>query len=213
MSQLQLRGDNIQVSSIREAIKSSSPILRYIRNDESQSVEFLKLAYKQCYQFLLLLDMDEEKAKLIAQTFATDILETRDTWKIEDVVMFFKTVRQRQDVPEFQLMGNKITILKLSEMVFAYEGIRADESVEVHKQEAFKQIGEGVSERSQEWALEITERLKAKQSEGVDMTRAVETNNWHKENQERERELLEQVKAGTLTEDEYLQQYHKFLIR
>lgn len=69
----------------------------------------------------------------IAKQFAEDILETRLDWRIEDIKYFFKFFRQRKDIPECCILGNKITADKLMQAVNAYEVERADERAKTYK--------------------------------------------------------------------------------
>lgn len=57
----------------------------------------------------------------ISRQFAQDIIETRPDWKIVDIDYFLKFVRQRQDIEQCRIFGNKITGMKLMELVVVYE--------------------------------------------------------------------------------------------
>lgn len=57
----------------------------------------------------------------ISTQFAVDIVEVRPDWNILDIIYFFKFIRQRQDLPEMKIFGNKITPIKLMELTAVYE--------------------------------------------------------------------------------------------
>jgi len=88
--------------------------------------DLFKFISDECCKFLNINSASENNEDIAFQ-FAEDITETRLDWKPTDIVMFFKTIRQRQDIEEFQVLGNKITGIKLSEMIMAYEELRADQ--------------------------------------------------------------------------------------
>lgn len=71
----------------------------------------------------------QQANELIAAQFAADIIETRLDWRIEDIKYFFKFFRQRKDIPECCIMGNRITADKLMQVVGAYEVERSNEKV------------------------------------------------------------------------------------
>lgn len=75
----------------------------------------------------------QQANELIAAQFAADIIETRLDWRIEDIKYFFKFFRQRKDIPECCILGNKITADKLMQAVNAYEVERADERAKTYK--------------------------------------------------------------------------------
>lgn len=58
--------------------------------------------------------------------FAQDITELRRDWILDDIILFFKFVRQRQDIPELKTYGAKITSIKLLEFTKFYEDERCD---------------------------------------------------------------------------------------
>ena len=62
---------------------------------------------------------------MIALQFAQDIIETRPDWKIDDVIYFFKFVRQRQDIEDCRIFGNTITGIKLMQIASVYETHKA----------------------------------------------------------------------------------------
>lgn len=88
--------------------------------------DLFKFILDECFYFLNTNSTSENNDKIAFQ-FAEDVTETRLDWKPTDITMFFKTIRQRQDIEDFKVFGNKITGIKLSEMIIAYEDIRAEQ--------------------------------------------------------------------------------------
>lgn len=71
----------------------------------------------------------------LAPVIASDLIETRPTWKALDFINLFKFFRQRQDLEGLRVFGNQITIPKLMEMVSVYEQHRAQAIEDLHNQE------------------------------------------------------------------------------
>ncbi len=79
-----------------------------------------------CYTFLKI-NSTGDNHDIISQQFAGDIILTRPDWKLPEVKVFFDVIRQRQDMECFKVMGNKITPIKLMEMLACFDGqIRAE---------------------------------------------------------------------------------------
>lgn len=79
-----------------------------------------------CYSFLKI-NSTGDNNDLVSQQFASDFIATRPDWKLPEVKVFFDTIRQRQDLEVFNIVGYRITPLKLNEMLCAYEQFRSDE--------------------------------------------------------------------------------------
>lgn len=78
-----------------------------------------------CFSFLKV-NSTGDNHDAISQQFASDVILTRPDWKLTEVKVFFDTIRQRQDLECFKVMGNKVTSIKLMEMVGCFEFIRAE---------------------------------------------------------------------------------------
>ena len=78
-----------------------------------------------CFKFLRI-NSTGDMNDLISQQFADMIIRTRYDWKLIEVQTFFNTILDRQDIEGFRVFGNKITALKLSEMVCTYEELRSE---------------------------------------------------------------------------------------
>lgn len=101
-----------------------SPNLQKLNRIDPDRLE--KEIAMMCYTFLKI-NSTGDNHDIISQQFAGDIILTRPDWKLPEVKVFFDVVRQRQDMECFKIMGNKITSLKLSEMVGCFDAmIRAE---------------------------------------------------------------------------------------
>ena len=106
-----------------EIFKSQLPVLS---SDKYTRMEVEAFITAQCLKFLQVNSPDASN-HLLAEQFAEDVMETRLDWKPEDINMFFRFIRQRQDLPQCRIYGNKITGIKLSELITVYEDHRAEE--------------------------------------------------------------------------------------
>ena len=148
------------VSSFDEIFKSESRVLSSKTYDKGR---LLGAISGICFSWLKINSPDNGDGinEAIALQFAETVLETRFDWKPEDITYFFKTVVKRQDLPEFRIFGNKVTALKLGEMLVGYENLRAEARETSIKQ--FKEISEPRHNIDPKpYTTEILERLKYK---------------------------------------------------
>lgn len=103
-----------------------------MRTDPEGIIESI---YVRCVTFLTI-NSNGDNTGLIARQFAQDIFETRPDWKTEDIDYFFKFIRQRQDIPECKIFGNKITGIKLMELAVIYEDYKSQERERMIKEQA-----------------------------------------------------------------------------
>ncbi len=75
----------------------------------------------------------------LAPVIASDLIDTRWSWKAADFINLFKFLRQRQDIEELRVFGNQLTMPKFMELVSVYENYRAME-FEKAKQEQLGQL-------------------------------------------------------------------------
>jgi hypothetical protein len=205
-----------QVTSIAQALNAKSINVQLARIDEDCRKAFAREVYRECYKFLQLMDVEDVKAAGMAHAFAEDVLDTRDDWRLEDVVVFFRVIRQRQDIPEFKVYG-KVTILKLGEMMQAFDAIRAEERAEAARRLPKVEAGNedmpaADPEKVKRMAEDMVARLQTK-TKKTDLSRAVSTNNWHRENEQERKRLELEVEAGNMTKEEYLAAYADFMVR
>lgn len=81
----------------------------------------------------------------ISIQFAVDVVHTRPDWNLLDILHFFKFIRQRQDLPENKIFGNKITPLKLMELTAVYETNKSIAREQWHRKET-NQIENGTQQ-------------------------------------------------------------------
>lgn len=142
-------------------------------------------------QRFLIANFPESSIDVISMQFSQDISELRRDWNLDDIIMFFKFVRQRQDIPELKTYGGKITAIKLIEFTGVYE----NERCEVKEQFLAKQKN-AVIEKSKNdtvvnnlfkttFGKELTEKMeREREYERIDkLERAIKTNLHHKENE------------------------------
>lgn len=63
----------------------------------------------------------------VGADFASDIIDREPTWTLQDVVLFFKFVRQRQDIEALQVQKNKLSSMQMMKWVPIYEEHKAEE--------------------------------------------------------------------------------------
>lgn len=109
--------------TIRKVLELPEPILADVaRKDYDFAYDMIAKITKQ----FIKANLDQDNAGGIALQFSSDIIEGEPTWKLADVIMFFKFIRQRQDIPELKIYG-KLTALRLMELKAVYEDHRAIE--------------------------------------------------------------------------------------
>lgn len=85
----------------------------------------------------------------IALQFAVDLTDLRSDWSLLDVLHFFKFVRQRQDLPENKIFGNKISPIKLMELTAVYEENKAIARENWKKEQISSQVFGTIESRKQ----------------------------------------------------------------
>lgn len=217
-----------QVQSLTQAITAKIPTVALIRTDIQAKKALLELIAVETYRYLALFDMEDDRSKILAETFAVDVMDKMDTWNEITVRMMFRTIRQnpfwslevdgRQTFP-FQVMGNKITIAKLNEMACAYDIYVGEERLRVRQQEqkekekAMPLTDEQVIEKYLRSMEKGQQEKEKKQTPEQKLQRAIETQQWHKENEAKLKELKGLVHSGELTEEKALEKYNEWMIR
>lgn len=123
--------------------------------------------------------------------FAQDITELRRDWILDDIILFFKFVRQRQDIAELKTYGAKITSIKLLEFTKFYEDERCDAKEKFLSQKKQQELRELHDEKIvngfifKTFGKEMLESLEnKKETERKEkMERAVKTQKFHSENE------------------------------
>ncbi len=91
-------------------------------------------------QRFITVNFPEVNAVDISLQFAVDIVDIRQDWNLLDILNFFKFIRQRQDLPENKIFGNKITPIKLIELTAVYENNKSIAREIWHKNEISKEV-------------------------------------------------------------------------
>ncbi len=91
-------------------------------------------------QRFIKVNFPEVNAVDISLQFAVDIIDLRPDWNIMDILNFFKFIRQRQDLPENKIFGNKISPIKLMELTAVYEENKSIAREIWHKNEISKAV-------------------------------------------------------------------------
>lgn len=152
--------------------------------------EILKQVFKLTQRFLMV-NFPDTSIDLTASQFSQDIIALRRDWNLDDIVMFFKFIRQRQDIPELKTYGAKITTIKLLEFSGYYENERCEikeqflidqrnKKIEIeNKNEVVNGLFKATFGKE---LLEKQEREKENDRKEK-LERAVKTNQYHKENE------------------------------
>lgn len=91
-------------------------------------------------QRFITVNFPEVNAVDVSLQFAVDIIEIRQDWNLLDILNFFKFIRQRQDLPENKIFGNKISPIKLIELTSVYEENKSIAREIWHKNEISKEV-------------------------------------------------------------------------
>lgn len=91
-------------------------------------------------QRFISVNFPDVNAQDVSLQFAVDITESRPDWSLLDILNLFKFIRQRQDLPENKIFGNKISPIKLMELTAVYEEHKAIAREIFLKDETSKQI-------------------------------------------------------------------------
>jgi hypothetical protein len=152
--------------------------------------EILKNIFLLTQRFLQA-NFPESAIDATASQFAQDITELRRDWILDDIILFFKFVRQRQDIPELKTYGAKITSIKLLEFTKFYEDERCDAKEKFLSQKKQQELRELHDEKIvngflfKTFGKEMLESLEnKKETERKEkMERAVKTQKFHSENE------------------------------
>lgn len=180
-------------------------------NPESESM-ILKNIFQLTQRFLMV-NFPESMIDATASQFSQDIVDLRRDWVLDDIIMFFKFIRQRQDLPELKTYGSKITSIKLIEFSQYYENERCEvkEQVLIYERNRELEINNFIADFGKELSEKISIAENVKREERAKEVRKV--NEWHKQNEIKLKELKDKVKLGELEEMEMLRQYNNYLIR
>ncbi len=172
-------------------------------------------------QRFLLANFPESQIDATATQFSSDIVELRRDWILDDIIMFFKFIRQRQDIAELKTYGGKITAIKLLEFSGFYENERCEIKEQfLTNQKNLKierangdEVVNGLFKAT--FGKELTERMDRTKLDKMNemQERAIKTNQHHKENEAKLKELKVLLDKGEIDDIELATQYNNFLIR
>lgn len=205
--------------TIQDCVLSQDKPLYIACYDIKSEGEILSHVFRLTQRFLMV-NFPETAIDLTASQFSQDIIALRRDWNLDDIIMFFKFIRQRQDIPELKTYGGKITAIKLIE----FSGIYENERCEVKEQFLTKQKSVKIERSDKDetssklfatFGKELLEKQiqqQNKEREGK-LERAIKTNHYHKENELKALELKQLLDSGEIDDTEFAIRYNNFLIR
>lgn len=176
-------------------------------------------------QRFISVNFPEVSAVDVSLQFAVDIMESRPDWNLLDILHFFKFIRQRQDLPENKIFGNKITPLKLMELTAGYEENKSIAREIWHKKQISQQVYGTQEQRLLLSSGERKEQLpkdtrfselakviadKEKQKSDKIYENAKKTKKFLQAMHEHWTEQMQLVDAGTITEEEAIINHQKY---
>lgn len=205
--------------TIEQCVLSKEKNLFTLANNPTTELELIKSIFKLTQRFLLA-NFSDSQIDATANQFALDIIDLRRDWNLDDIIMFFKFIRQRQDIPELKTYGGKITAIKLIEFSGIYENERCEVKEQfLTKQKSVKIERAEKDETSSKLFATFGKELQEKQNTAIEkerkgkIERAVKTNQYHKENEDKLMELKELLDSGEIDDTEFAIRYNNFLIR
>lgn len=206
--------------TISDCVLSPEKTIFIICNDTESEGKILQHIFKLTQRFLMV-NFPDTAIDMTASQFAQDIISLRRDWNLDDIVMFFKFIRQRQDIPELKTYGGKITAIKLIEFSGVYENERCEikeqflvnqKNLKIEKSENDSVVN-GLFKAT--FGKELQEKQEKEKQEKLEemQNRAFLTNNYHKENEAYLKELKELLDKKEIDDTELALRYSKFLIR
>jgi len=202
--------------TIKDCVLSKEKPLYVACYDLKSEENILRHIFKLTQRFLMV-NFPDSVIDLTATQFSQDIISLRRDWNLDDIVMFFKFIRQRQDIPELKTYGGKITAIKLLEFSNYYENERCEikeqylinqknvRNIKYEKDEIVNNLFKAT------FGKELAEKMeREKEKEQNDkLERAVQTNQYHKENEF----CINWLKQQKATDLEKTTWYNLFTIR
>lgn len=205
--------------TIEQCVLSKEKNLFTLANNPTTELELIKSIFKLTQRFLLA-NFSDSQIDATANQFALDIIDLRRDWNLDDIIMFFKFIRQRQNIPELKTYGGKITAIKLIEFSNYYENERCDVKEQfLSNQKNVKVVKSDSDETVNKLFATFGKELQEKQNTAIEkerkvkIERAVKTNQYHKENEDKLMELKELLDKGEINDIELAKRYNNFLIR
>lgn len=136
VSRTDLRNIESEIS-FTAIIKSQEPNFKAImkRGDERKLVK----AIMGIASIFMVDNFPEQSNKNdIAVQFAQQIIKREPTWEIGDAINFFNFIQMRQDLDALKIFGNRITPIRLMEMVATYDEYKAEEHERIMNEDKAK---------------------------------------------------------------------------
>lgn len=173
-------------------------------------------------QRFISVNFPDVNAQDVSLQFAVDITESRHDWNLLDILHFFKFIRQRQDLPENKIFGNKISPIKLMELTAIYEEHKSIAREIWHKEQISMQIhgtqeqrlllGAGSDIPKDTRFAELAKNLINKENEKTDKIyeNADKTKKFLNTMQVHWDEQMKLLDAGTITEEQAIYNHNKY---
>jgi len=195
---------------------------------EENERELLQSIMKLTERFVRV-NFPDVSAQDVSLQFSVDIIENRPDWNLLDILNFFKFIRQRQDIPENKIFGNKISPLKLMELTAVYENHKSIAREQWHRMESNRlehgtqeermQIGTGYQKligstkeekdtRFSDLAKELTVKLERGKEQVYE--KAIETKQFLRDIEKHWNEQLKLVESGIINEEQAQINHVKF---
>lgn len=119
-----------QQTTFNAIVKSSEPVFKTIVK-AGESVRLAKTISGIAAIFFTDNFPEQDNTSDLAFLFSQQIIKREPTWEVGDAVNFFNFIQMRQDLPELKIYGNRITPIRLMEMVSVYNEHKAIEMEKV----------------------------------------------------------------------------------
>ena len=188
---LMTTGNNVELIrhernlTINSCVLSREKTIFTMAQNRITELETIKSIFLLTQRFLMA-NFPDSNIDVTADQFTQDIIELRRDWVLDDILMFFKFIRQRQDIPELKTYGGKITAIKLIEFSNYYENERCEVKETIINDNKYKRE-ESVSVKFlTDFGNELAERMRVdtEKQRADKLERAIKTNQHHKENEQ-----------------------------
>lgn len=184
--------------TVEMVLKSENAVFKEI--GESEELENMKTIDILTQRFLIANFPDTNHVE-VSRQFTMDIMEIKSDWKLQDIILMFKYVRQNQHIKELKVLGNKINALKLMEFANVYDDFRANERAKVYREQKIEQIPSNVMDG----LLRIAQQIKNKPKRDT-MALILAQKKEDRESIAKAEILKNKVLNGEITKEEFLKE-------
>ena len=184
--------------TVEMILKSENAVFKEI--GESEELESMKTIDILTQRFLIGNFPDTNHIE-VSRQFTMDVMEVKSDWKIQDIILMFKYVRQNQHIKELKVLGNKINALKLMEFANVYDDFRANERAKVYREQKIEQIPSNVMDG----LLRIAQQIKSKPKKDIG-AQILAQKKKDRESIEKAEILKNKVLNGEITKEEFLKE-------